>query len=255
MASHSKISAGVIWAAIDKFGIVFLQFVINIILARLLTPQDFGLVGMIMIFVVIAQMLVDGGFGSALIQKQSTTSTDYSTIFYWNFLFSVLLYLIIYVSSNSIASFFDMPLLAKLLRLLGVIVIINSFGLVQKTKLRKQLEFKKIAITDIVSYIIASCVTILIAYKGYGVWSLVWMYVINAIVSSTLFWCLSSWYPTFQFSIESLKSLFSYGGFMLIAEIMQNICTHIQGVIIGHNFSAKETGLYTQAKKWMRWQV
>lgn len=244
-----KTTRGVLWAGIDRFGIVLLQFVINLVLARLLTPGDFGCISMILIFVAVSQTLIDGGFGAALIQKIDATQRDYSTIFYWNALFSVGLYLIIYASAPSVSTFFRMPLLEDMLRVLGIVIIINSLSLVQRTILRKAINFKVIAIVDIISYSASALVAIYLAHHDFGAWSIVGMQLSIASISTILLWVLSKWRPNLTFSFNSLKSLFSYGGFLLIASIMQDVCTHIQGVVIGRRFSAAETGLYSQAKK------
>lgn len=251
MASESGTSAvkGVAWAAVDKFGVILLQFVINLILARLLLPSDFGCIGMILIFVAVSQTLIDGGFGAALIQKIDASQRDYSTIFYWNLLFSLGLYSVVFAAAPSVARFFSMPILQDMLRVLGVVIIVNSFTLVQRTILRKAINFRSIAIVDILSYSISAVVAICLAHSGFGAWSIVGMQLVNALISSVLFWYFSSWRPSLTFSAESLKSLFSYGGYMLVASIMQDVCTHIQGVVIGRRFSATQTGLYTQAKK------
>lgn len=248
-ATAHKTTRGVLWAGIDRFGIVLLQFVINLVLARLLTPGDFGCISMILIFVAVSQTLIDGGFGAALIQKIDATQRDYSTIFYWNTLFSVGLYLIIYASAPSVSSFFRMPLLEDMLRVLGIVIIINSLSLVQRTILRKAINFKTIAIVDIISYSASALVAIYLAHRDFGAWSIVGMQLSIASISTILLWVLSKWRPSLTFSFNSLKSLFSYGGFLLIASIMQDVCTHIQGVVIGRRFSAAETGLYSQAKK------
>jgi O-antigen/teichoic acid export membrane protein len=245
----NRTAKGILWAAIDKFGIVLLQFVINLVLARLLTPHAFGCVGMILIFIAVSQVLIDGGFGAALIQRVKPSEADYSTIFYWNTLFSVLLYGVIYVVSPGVASFFNTAMLEELLRVLGLVIIINSLSIVQRTILRKRLDFKRIAIIDIISYSISSIIAIYIAHHGYGAWSLVGMQLANATLSAAMFWLVAKWRPSLVFSLQSLKSLFSYGGYILVASIMQDICTHIQGVVIGHRFSAAQTGLYAQAKK------
>lgn len=245
----SGISKGILWSAIDRFGVVLLQFVINLVLARLLTPDDFGLVGMILIFVVVSQTLIDSGFGSALIQKLNPTQTDYSTVFWWNLLFSILLYAIIHLIASGVASFFHNHELAPLLRVIALVVIINSFSLVQKARLKKSLSFDKIAITDIISYSVSAVIAFYLAKQGMGAWSLVLMQIANAFISAILFWSVAKWTPSWSFSLASLKNLFSYGGFLLIANMMQDICTHIQGVVIGRNFSATNTGLYSQAKK------
>ncbi|MBR4045529.1 MAG: lipopolysaccharide biosynthesis protein [Alistipes sp.] len=245
----NRTTKGILWAAIDKFGIVLLQFVINIVLARLLTPDDFGLVGMIMIFIAVSQTLIDGGFGSALIQKVNASQTDYSTIFYWNILFSCLLYLGIFLAAPWVAEFFRIEALEGLLRVLGVVVIINALTLVQRTILRKAINFRVIAIVDILSCSASAAVAIYMAYRGCGAWSIVGMQLSNALLSTILFWSMSKWRPMLAFSVKSFRSLFSYGGYLLIANIMQDVCTHIQGVVIGRNFSASQTGLYSQAKK------
>ena len=248
-ATAHKTTRGVLWAGIDRFGIVLLQFVINLVLARLLTPGDFGCISMILIFVAVSQTLIDGGFGAALIQKIDATQRDYSTIFYWNALFSVGLYLIIYASAPSVSTFFRMPLLEDMLRVLGIVIIINSLSLVQRTILRKAINFKIIAIVDIISYSASAVIAIYLAHRDFGAWSIVGMQLSIASISTILLWVLSKWRPSLTFSFNSLKSLFSYGGFLLIASIMQDVCTHIQGVVIGRRFSAAETGLYSQAKK------
>ena len=204
---------------------------------------------MILIFVAVSQTLIDGGFGAALIQKIDATQRDYSTIFYWNALFSVGLYLIIYASAPSVSTFFRMPLLEDMLRVLGIVIIINSLSLVQRTILRKAINFKVIAIVDIISYSASALVAIYLAHHDFGAWSIVGMQLSIASISTILLWGLSKWRPSLTFSFNSLKSLFSYGGFLLIASIMQDVCTHIQGVVIGRRFSAAETGLYSQAKK------
>lgn len=245
----NRTTKGILWAAIDKFGIVMLQFVINIVLARLLTPNDFGLVGMIMIFIAVSQTLIDGGFASALIQKVNASQTDYSTIFYWNILFSCLLYLGIFLAAPWVAEFFRIEALEGLLRVLGVVVIINALTLVQRTILRKAINFRVIAIVDILSCSASAAVAIYMAYRGCGAWSIVGMQLSNALLSTILFWSMSKWRPMLAFSAHSFRSLFSYGGYLLIANIMQDVCTHIQGVVIGRNFSASQTGLYSQAKK------
>ena len=245
----NRTAKGLVWAAIDKFGIVLLQFVINLVLARLLMPEDFGCIGMILIFVAVSQTLIDGGFASALIQKVNASQTDYSTIFYWNICFSLVLYLGIYLAAPYVEAFFLIDNLGALLRVLGIVIIINAMTMVQRTILRKALNFRTIAIVDILSCSISAIIAVYMAYNGYGAWSIVGMQISNALLATLLFWSMSRWRPTLDFSVDSFKSLFSYGGYLLIASIMQDVCTHIQGVVIGHNFSATETGLYSQAKK------
>lgn len=244
-----KAFSGAIWASVDKIGTMALQFFVNIVLARLLMPSDFGCIGMLAIFIVVSQTIIDGGFGSALIQKKEPTQTDYSTIFYWNILFAVILYLALFVSAPFIASFYKMPLLGDVLRVMGLNLIISSFGIIQINRQRKQLVFKRIALINITSYLFASIVAISLAYNDYGVWSLVTLQILYGIFSVIMFWIVTKWKPDWCFSVQSLKNLFSFGGYLLFASILQEICKNLQGLIIGRRFSSVEMGLYAQAKK------
>ena len=247
--SSKKTVSGILWSAVDRFGNVLLQFIVNLVLARLLTPEDYGCVGMLAIFIAVSQTLIDGGFCSALIQKQDVTSKDYSTIFYWNIAFSGMLYAFLYFIAPAVAEFFNTPVLCEVLRVLGIVLIVSSFGLVQRVQLRKQLKIKQLALVNIISLVVASVVAIRLAFLGYGVWALVALQVVNNLIASVVFWFITKWKPMLYFSIEKLKGLFSFGGYLLAASILQEFSKNIQGVIIGHKFSAMEMGLYSQAKK------
>ena len=168
-----KTILGMVWSAVQRFGTMTLSFVSNLVLARLLTPEDFGAIGMLAIFIVLSSNFIDGGFGSALIQKTNPTQRDYSTIFYWNLSLAIFLYIIIWFSAPFIASFYGMALLSDLLRFEALILIINSLSIVQRVRLRKQLQFNKIAIVEVTSSFIAVIVAITSAYNGLGVWSIV----------------------------------------------------------------------------------
>lgn len=248
-ANTSKAVTGILWSAVDRFGNVLLQFIVNLVLARLLMPEDYGLVGMLAIFISVSQTLIDGGFCSALIQKQNVTSKDYSTIFYWNIAFAVLLYAILYSIAPSVSKFFHEPVLCEVLRALGIVIVLSSLGLVQRTQLRKQLKIKQLALVNITSLTISAMISIRLAFMGYGVWCLVALQVINNLVASVVFWYITRWRPMLYFSFKKLKELFSFGGYLLAASILQEVSKNMQGVIIGHKFSSMEMGLYAQAKK------
>lgn len=249
MSLGSKVFVGSVWAILDRFGTMAIQFFVNLILARLLTPSDYGCIGMLSIFIMVSQVLIDGGFGSALIQKKEPTQVDYSTIFYWNLLLSFFLYIILFFTAPSIAAFFNMPLLDNVLKVLGCILIINSFSIIQNNRMRKQLAFNTIAKVNVVSLLLASGVAVFLAYHGFGVWSLVVMQLLNAFFIALFLWFATRWRPSFCFSVLSLKKLFGFGGYLLISNILQEICRNIQGLIIGRKFSAAEMGLYSQARK------
>ncbi|MBR3827590.1 MAG: lipopolysaccharide biosynthesis protein [Alistipes sp.] len=248
-SSHNNVAKGTIWSAIDKFSIVIMQFIINLVLARLLTPDDFGLVGMILIIVAVSNILTDGGFGAALIQKHDPNEKDFSTAFYINVITSVLLYIIIYISAPIIAEFLGSTLLVNILRVISVVIVINSLGLVPKVKLRRALAFKQIAIANITAYIISAATAIYLAHQGYGAWGLIAMHIINAVFSNLFISITAHWLPTLTFSTKSLKKLFAFGEYMLISDILSNICFHIQSTLVGKYFSPYTAGQYAQAKK------
>ena len=245
----SKAASGAVWATIDKFGTMVLQFVVNLILARLLIPSDFGAIGMLAIFIAVSQVLIDGGFGSALIQKKYPTQTDFSTIFYWNLAFSSFLYFILFFCAPFISEFFSMPILKGVLRGIGLTLITNSILVIQKVRLQKQLAFKTIAVSNLSSYVVASSLGIGIAYYGGGVWSLVIMQIIYTIIAVIVLYIITRWQPSLCFSRQSMRELFGFGGYMMAANILQEICRNLQGLIIGRKFSAAQMGYYSQAYK------
>ena len=157
-----------IWSALQRFGTMTLSFVSNLVLARLLSPDDFGAIGMLAIFIALSTNFIDGGFGAALVQKSHPTQRDYSTIFYWNLSLAIILYAVIWFCSPLIASFYEIDILGSLLRLQALILIVNALGIVQRTRLRKQLEFKKIAMVDLTASTISVTIAIFSAYNGLG---------------------------------------------------------------------------------------
>lgn len=244
-----KAATGAVWATIDRFGYMALQFGVNLILSRLLTPEDFGIIGMLAIFIAVSQVLIDSGFGSALIQKKNPTQTDYSTIFFWNIGFSLILYFILFLSSPLVAIYFSMPILSDVLRIIGLNLIVTSIMSIQMTRLRKELAFKKIAITNIVSYVFSSLIAIVMAYHGLGVWSLVVMQLFGSITAITILWIITKWHPKLCFSKSTMRELFSFGGYIMAAGILQEFCKNLQGIIIGKKFSATQMGYFSQAYK------
>lgn len=240
---------GMVWSSIGKFGTLGLSFISNLVLARLLMPSDFGYIGMLSIFIAISQVFISGGLGSALIQKKEATHIDYTTVFYWNLLLSLFFITVLFFSAKSIANFYEMPLLKDILRIQSLVLLINSFTLVQSTQLLKDLRFKELSIRNIIASLIGVVVAIIMAYRGFGVWSLVFSTLISGFASVILLWKMSAWRPSLEFSFHSLKNLFNFGGLMLLSSLVETIYTNIQGLIIGKVFSAQALGYYTQARK------
>ena len=199
-----KTISGMIWSSLQRFGTMGISFISNIVLARLLTPDDYGCIGMLMIFIALSNTFIDGGFGSALIQKKRPTSEDYSTIFYWNIFLSVVLYAVLFFCAPIIADFYDIALLSKVLQVQGVILIINALGIIQANQLRKQLKFKAIAQVTLIASIVSVIVAIAMAYMGCGIWSLVTQQIVTSLVTTILYWAYSSWRPLMFFSLNSL---------------------------------------------------
>lgn len=244
-----KAFKGAIWASFEKFGVMGLQFIVNLILARLLTPVDFGAIGLIYIFIAVSQIIIDGGFGAALIQKKNPSQLDYSTSFYWNFVLALILYGILFICSGSIAAFYRMPELIDILKVLGLSLIINSLVITPKNRLQKNLSFKIIAIVNLSALILSSAIAIYLAYHGFGVWSLVFYTLLQGLFQAFLLWLATKWHPSLVFSFAVFRELFSYGGFLLASNILQTICQNLQGLIIGRKFSATQMGYYSQAQK------
>ena len=239
---------GAFWEGIHNGGATLLAFISTIVLARLLTPEDYGYVGMIAIFIAVAESLVNGGFGAALIQKKRPTEIDYSTVFFLNIGVSIVLYAILFVFAPIIASFYHMAMLSEVLRVQGLIIIINAFKLVQDNILRKNLQFKTIAIVEISVAIVALGLVIYLAWRGFGVWALVVWRLFIGITTTIAYWIIGKWKPLMSFSKRSMKELFSFGGFILCSSIINQIYTNVQGLLIGHKYSAAIMGYYSKAQ-------
>ena len=242
-----KAAAGMVWTALQKYSTMFIQFISGIILARLLTPYDYGCIGMLTIFMVVAEAFIDGGFGSALIQKKAPTQEDYSTIFYWNLGMAALMYVILFVSAPAIARFYDIPLLSSVLRVQGIVLFIYAFNIVQRNQLKKKLNFKVLSIVTVTTSVIALSVTIFLAYKGFGVWALVAQNIITASIPAIVFWFFIKWRPIWTFSWRSFKELFGFGLYMFLTNLLNQFCSKIQGLLIGKIYSPATLGYYSKA--------
>lgn len=242
-----KAAAGMVWTAIQKYSNMIIQFISGIILARLLTPYDFGCIGMLSIFMVLAETFIDGGFGSALIQKKRPTQEDYSTIFYWNLGVALVMYVVLFLCAPAISRFYGIPLLCDVLRVQGLVLFIHAFNIVQRNQLKKKLNFKVLAIVTIATSIIALVVTILMAYNGFGVWALVAQNMITAAIPAIVFWFFIKWRPIWSFSWKSFKELFGFGFYMFLTHIVNGFTQQIQGLLIGKFYNPTTMGYYSKA--------
>lgn len=244
-----KTVAGMMWSAIQKFGVMGISFVSNMVLARLLSPDDMGCIGLLAIFILLSNTFIDGGFGSALIQKKQPTQTDYSTIFWWNMGLSVVLYGVLFLSAPWVASFYRMEMLCDVLRVQGLVLIFNALCLIQNNQLRKKLKFKLLATTNIVAAVLSVSAAIVLALLGWGVWALVAQQIVLSVAGAALLWAVGRWTPSFTFSMKSFKELFNFGFFILLSNLINTFCNNIQGLLIGRIYNSSTMGYYSQARK------
>lgn len=216
-------------------------------MARILTPKDFGLIAMIMIVIQVSQAIIEGGFSLALIQKKDTDKEDFSSVFYINLVLSIVLYGIVFLFSPFISRFFNQLILTKLIRTLSLVFIINAFSLVQEAKLTKEIRFKTLAIIHIPSVVIGGIVGIVMALMGYGVWSLIFMQLSTRLAYTIQIWWYSGWNPSLSFNRKKARGLFSFGGKLLISNIVTSIYNNIFVIIIGRFFPLKDVGYYQNA--------
>lgn len=244
---RQKAASGVIWTAVQKFSVTLITFISDIVLARLLTPYDFGCIEMLAIFMLLAETMVNGGFGAALIQKKRPTQEDYSTIFYWSQFIAGVIYLVLFLCAPSIAGFYGILELSPILRIQGLILFVYAFNVVQFSLLKKQFRFKELSVITIISSTVSLAVAIWMAYSGYGVWSLVVKNLIAAALISLICWFYVKWRPLLVFSWKSFKELFSFGIFIFLSNIVTSFCSKIQGLLIGKIYNPTTMGYYAKA--------
>lgn len=246
---RSKTVKGTLWTAFQKFGVMGISFIANMVLAHKLTPDDFGCVAMLAIFLVVSDTFMDGGLGSAIIQKKNLSERDTSTVFFFNLTLGIVLYVVLYICAPFISEFYRTPLLTDVLRVQSLVLIINAFGLVQMSVLRKQMMFKQIAYANIAASIVSIIVALSMAFTGFGIWALVFQQISLTAMRTTLLWVMGHWRPKLLFSSESFRSLFGFGSFIFLSNLINSLCNNAQSVIIGKAFNANMLGYYSQAKK------
>lgn len=237
------------WSLSERISLQVFHILISIILARLLSPSDFGLIGMLAIFTSVAQSVLDSGFGSALIQKKDASQTDSSSIFYFNLFIGLILATIFFFSAPFIAEFFNQPILKPISRVLSLNTIINAFSLVQFSLMRKRLDFKNHFLVSIIAVVISGISAIVAAISGLGVWSLVIQTLSLSIVQATLLWIFGKWRPIGNFSMTALRTMYSFGSKLLIAGLIETAFKHIYQTFIGKVYTPEDVGYYSRASQ------
>ena len=242
-----KTVKGTIWTGIERFWVQGVQFLVMLIVARILSPKDYGLIGMLAIFIHVSQSLVESGFSQALIRKKDRTEIDNNTVFYFNLVISLFIYAILYLSAPYIALFYDEPTLCPVMRVFCVVIIIESFNIVQRSLYSAHLDFKKLAHASMSSALISGVAAIYMAKNGFGVWTLVFQQIIFGIISTIILWFYSKWWPKLIFSWKSFKEMFAFGFNLLISGLIETIYNNLYTVIIGKVFNATSLGYYSRA--------
>jgi teichuronic acid exporter len=242
-----KTISGIIWSSVDNFTTQGIVFVVGIVLARLLEPKEFGLIGMITIFIAVSEAFIKSGFSEALIRKKDCTQIDYSTVFFFNLTAGIILFSILFILAPEISSFFKEPLLKSIIRVLAIVLIIDSLTIIQRTTLVKRVDFKLQARISFIASTGSGIIAIILAYKGFGVWSLVALTIARQGLNSLLLWLWNKWRPTLIFSKDSFKELFGFGNKLLLSGLIDTVYNNIYYLVIGKYFSATELGFYTRA--------
>ena len=245
----TKTAKGVGWGFADNILGLGITAAANIILARILSPADFGIIGMTAIFMTLSTSLVDSGFTGALTRKKDAVKADFDTVFYFNLAVSCLLYAVLFFCSPFIARFFREPILVPVIRILGISLVINAFGIVQKIILVRRIDFRTQAWISLVSSFAAAVAAVAMAFYGFGVWSLVVLQVGKLAVNTILLWSVSKWHPGLCFSRKSFRDMFSFGGRLLITSIISTIWSEMYSFIIGKMYSSSVLGQYSRADK------
>lgn len=244
---RSQLLHGVIWNFIEKLLIRGVSFVISIILARLLSPSDYGLIGMLAVFIAISNVFIEGGLSMALIQRKDCQDIDYSTAFVANVGMSICIYMVLFFCSPLIAEFYNEPVLTDITRVLGLNFILGSFNIVQRAKLMAKVDFKSLAQINVASSAICGCIGVAMAFMGFGVWALVGQSIASTMVLAFLFPIYSGWKPSLKFSKQSFYKLFGFGSKLMITSVVATIINNISTLCVGKFYKSHQLGYYTRA--------
>lgn len=246
-----KATKGAIWNTIDKFAYYGISFIIGIVLARLLSPVEYGLIGIVLIFTSIFNTILDGGLSTALIRKDKVDDVDYCTVFYTNIVLSVVLSLTLFLCAPLISEFFRRPELTPYTRVMSAILIVNALSITQQARLTKCLDFKTQTKISIISNVLSGTVGILMAVLGYGVWALVFQQLSNRIMTTILLWFFNKWYPRLMFSWNRFKDLFDFSSKLLISQIISSLSNQLYQAVVGRIYSPATLGQYTRAHQYV----
>lgn len=244
---RKKASSGVLWQLAGSYGGQLISFVISIFLARLLSPEEFGIVGMSMVFLVILEVFKNFGFSSALIQQKKPNALAYSSVFYVNIVIGILLTIVIYFLAPLVANFYRNDEVENVLRLLSITFFLSSFNIVQTAILNKQFDFKFLITRRVIAQVSGGVLAIIFAFNGFGVFALVIQQITSSVVGTFLLWRISSWRPDLKFSWVEVQKLLNFSGFVFLSQLFSNIVREVETLLFGKLFSAAFLGFYSRA--------
>ena len=246
--TKSRVLSGLFWRYAERSGAQVIQFIVSVVLARMLTPADYGLVGLITVFIAVANVFAQSGLGQALVQKKDADDIDFSTVFYYNIIFSLILYAVLFFSAPLIADFYDQPQLISVIRVLGITVVINGINGVQQAYVQKTMQFKRFFCSTIIGTVSSAAVGLIMAYKGFGVWALVGQNVSNQVLNVIILWFTIEWKPILKFSFSRMTKLFSFGWKLLCSSLIDTIYGNVYSLVIGKFYSSSDLGYYNKGK-------
>ena len=247
---RGKVFSGLFWKFGERISAQLISLIVSIVLARLLSPDDYGAVALVMVFITIANVFVASGFGNALIQKKNADNLDFSSVFYLNIALGLVLYAVLFFASPAIASFYNMPVLSPALRVLGIRIVVASVNSVQQAYVSRHMLFKRFFWSTLFGTLVSGVVGITMAYHGFGVWALVAQYLTNTCTDTIVLWFTVKWRPIFRCSLERAKGLFSYGWKLLVSALLDTGYKQLRSLIIGKKYTSADLAYYNQGDKY-----
>lgn len=245
---NNSIISNLLWRFSERTAAQGVGFIVSVVLARLLTPEDYGLIGLITVFISIAAVFVSSGFGNALIQKENATQTDFSSVFYFSIFMGTAMYIVLFFAAPWIADFYNESLLIPVIRVLAVSLIIAGVNSVQQAYVSKTMQFKRFFYSTIIGTVISAVIGIYMAYKGFGVWALVTQNLSNQVIDTLILWFTVKWRPAFEFSFSEMKKMFDYGWKLLFSSLLDTVYNNLYSLVIGKFYSAKDLGHYNRGR-------
>lgn len=247
--NKNKVIHSLIFKYIERLGVQGIQFIVQLVLARVLLPKDYGVISLITIFIAIANIFVQNGFSTSLIQKKDSDDIDFSSVFYMSILIATLMYIVIYVLAPSIAEFYNEQIIIPVLRVLALSIFFGAFNSVQNAIISKTMQFEKLVRSSLSASAFSGIIGVILAYSGVGVWALVVQQILNQIVITVVLWFTLKWRPKFIFSIKRIKVLFTFGSNMLISGLLDTLYNNLRNIVIGKVYTPNMLGIYNRGQQ------